>query len=397
MKFEHITQSGQLEQYCCGLKGSDFLGFDTEFVSENRYRPELCLIQVASRSGLAIIDALSVKDLTPFWRLIADDVKVSVVHAAREEFLFCFRAIGKRPGKLFDLQMVAGFVGMDYPAAYTTLVQQLLGNSLSKGETRTDWRQRPLSQAQIAYALQDVEFLQAMFEILSQRLIELGRDSWYQEEVEYWLADLEAFETHSQWQRLPGISKLNRRALGIVRQLYDWRDREAKQLDRSPRRVLPDDLLVEIAKRGEGELRSLKDIRGLQQRVNDRYLTPITVQVKQALDLSDKELPQKAPAQPTLSMGLLGQYLATSLNLVCIEMNLAPALVGSVHEVREIAAAKLGLLRGGDSPPAISGWRQQVLGDLIDDVIGGKVALRVAEPHSSQPLKLERWPVQTSD
>jgi ribonuclease D len=390
-EYEQITTDEQLARFCGSLRGSDLLAFDTEFVSENCYRPQLCLVQVATREKLALIDAISIKDLTPFWELIVNDVGVTIVHAAREEFLFCFRATGARPKELFDLQLVGGFIGMEYPAAYTTLVNQLTGNSLSKGETRTDWRKRPLTREQTRYALQDVEYLIPMYERMNERLNRLGRSEWYREEVVSWLEELETSETTSQWQRLPSISRLNRQTLAIVRQLYDWRESEARQQDRSPRRILPDDLLVEIAKRGESNPTRVKEIRGLQQRVSDRYLPVIARQVAIAQGLPEKQWPAKPEAQHSVSLGLLGQFLLTSLNLVCVDQQIAPALVASANDIRNIAAKKLGLLRGGSTEATLQGWRQEVVGRLVDDVVSGKVALRVADPHSEQPLRLESW------
>ncbi len=389
--YDQISNRDQLERFCSKLRGSDVLAFDTEFVSENRYRPQLCLVQVATRDRLALLDAIAIKDLAPFWELIVNDVGTTIVHAAREEFLFCFRATGGRPRDLFDLQLAAGFVGMEYPAAYTTLVNQLTGVSLSKGETRTDWRKRPLTREQIRYALQDVQFLIEMYERMVERLECLGRLDWYREEAALWLSELEQSETTSQWQRLPSISRLSRQTLAIVRQLYDWRESEARQQDRSPRRILPDDLLVEIAKRGEADLARVKEIRGLQQRVSERYLPTIARQIGMALELPEKQWPAKPSVPHSVSLGLLGQFLTTSLNLVCVDQQIAPALVASANDVRNIAARKLGLLRGGSDEPTLQGWREQVVGRLIDDVITGKVALRVADPHSNQPLRLESW------
>ena len=151
--FLHIKGSEQLQEFCERSYGSEIIGFDTEFVSENRYRPELCLIQVATDTEIAIIDTLTVEDLAPFWELLTTGDQVTVVHAAREEFLFCYRACRARPKKLFDIQLAGGFIGLDYPASYGNLVAQLLGISISKGETRTDWRRRPLSDSQIKYCL----------------------------------------------------------------------------------------------------------------------------------------------------------------------------------------------------------------------------------------------------
>ena len=124
---------------------------------------------------MAIIDPLVVDDLSPFWRLLATPGHLSVVHAGREEFRFCRRAIGERPADWFDVQIASGLVGLDYPAAYGTLIQKLLGNSLGKGETRTNWRKRPLSKRQLEYALQDVVYLEPLYLQISARLEEMGQ------------------------------------------------------------------------------------------------------------------------------------------------------------------------------------------------------------------------------
>src|SRR5690606_26737123 len=146
----------ELEALCAEIAQCRFVGFDTEFVSEDSYRPELCLIQVAFGDRLAIIDPYRVETTDPFWEVLAEPGRIVIAHAAREEIRFCYRFSGKPIAGLFDTQLAAGFVGMEYPASLATLVQRLVGKTLPKGETRTNWRHRPLTPDQITYALHDV-------------------------------------------------------------------------------------------------------------------------------------------------------------------------------------------------------------------------------------------------
>ena len=146
---QHIDSEQQLSEFCKRSANSPYIGFDTEFVSENRYRPQLCVLQIATENEYAIVDTLAVKDISVFWDLLVSGNHVTIAHAAREEFLFCYRDCRKRPSNLFDVQLAAGLIGFEYPAAYGNLVSKMLGHPVDKGETRTDWMKRPLSSRQV--------------------------------------------------------------------------------------------------------------------------------------------------------------------------------------------------------------------------------------------------------
>ncbi len=391
LEFEDIESDKQLRRFCEENSGQSIIGFDTEFVSENRFRPEFCLLQIAAGDNLAIVDTLAVQDLKPFWELRREPGRITIAHAAREEFLFCFRDVQFRPSNLFDLQLAAGLIGMEYPAAYGTLVSKLCNVQLEKGETRTDWSRRPLSKSQIKYALQDVVHLKELHQKINKALVDLNRLDWYHDEVDQWMTRLETAESEPQWRRVPGISGLNRRALATVREIYIWREQEARKKNRSPKRVVPDDLLVEIAKRGSARMDKLKSIRGIDRRVSGHLHKSICSAVDRANQLSDAELPEKPPRHRTQNLGLLGQFVTTALNIVCREAGIASNLVGTASDVRELAAWKLGLLRKSkNKPKLLTGWRKAFVEEWIDDVLAGKVRLRVGNAKSEQPLVIER-------
>ena len=143
MSYQYLTTSGQLSEFVARLAGAATIAFDTEFVSEDTYRSDLCLIQVLADDELAVIDPLAAGDVTSFWEAIAGGSHETIVHAGREELVFCLAATGKRPSRLFDIQIAAGLVGYEYPAGYRRLLAKVLGERPQKGETRTDWRRRP--------------------------------------------------------------------------------------------------------------------------------------------------------------------------------------------------------------------------------------------------------------
>jgi ribonuclease D len=392
VQYEYLATDQALADFCRSHANATTIAFDTEFVSEDTYGSELCLIQVAVGGELAIIDPFEIEDVSPFWHLLAQPGHETVVHAGREEFRFCVAAIQQRPAGWFDVQVAAAFVGLEYPASYSNLISRLLGESLSKGETRTDWRRRPLSRRQLDYAIQDVEFLAPARDELTRRMDQLGRRSWYDDELAHWQEEIEATLGRPSWRRLSGLSGMSGRQLAIVRELFEWRDNEAREKNSPPRRLLRDDLLIELARRQTADIQQIRAVRGLEFRHLQRHLPEISQTIQRALDLEDSVLPRlnrsKGRSSPQLAM--LGQFLSCALSSICRSMELSPAIVGTVEDVRELVAHRLGLPEAPESPPALStGWRADVIGKVIDDLLAGKLSIRIVEPISEHPLAFE--------
>jgi len=154
-----IATPGQLRELIGHVRAAGRFGFDTEFVSEETFEPVLCLIQVATRDRLAVVDPQAVGDLGPFWEVVHDPAVEVVMHAAGEDMRICLLRTGAVPRRVYDVQIAAGLVGYSYPLSLTNLVSQVLKISLPGSETRTDWRRRPLTPAQLRYALDDVRHL----------------------------------------------------------------------------------------------------------------------------------------------------------------------------------------------------------------------------------------------
>jgi ribonuclease D len=392
VEYDFISNQRDLNRFCRTVGDASSIGFDTEFVSEDRYRPELCLVQVAVAGRFAVIDPLVVKDMTPFWELLAAEGRETIVHAGRQELCFCLEATGKRPTCLFDTQIAAGLIGLEYPAAYSTLLQKMLNKTLGKAETRTDWRRRPLSERQIEYAVLDVMHLEPLRHVLAQQIQALGRTDWLRDEMEQWQSQIEQAEYSERWRRMAGLSGLSPKSLAIVRELWLWRDAEAKRIDRPPRRILRDDLLVEVAKRGLADLGALKLLRGMNHRDKHRYLASVSTCVERATKMPPDQWPRtlrRKASRPRLN--LLGQFLATALSSVCHAQQISPSLVGTVDDVRDLIAwhLKLDGHSEGQPPSLACGWRCEVVGRTIEDVLSGKLAIRVGDALGDHPLNFE--------
>jgi ribonuclease D len=387
--YESITTNPQLSEFCQGLAAAPWIALDTEFVSEHTYRPELCLIQVSTPQRLAVIDVMVVRDVRPFWQAVADGSHETIVHAGRGEMEFCLLAAGRLPKDLFDVQLAAGLAGIEYPAGYGTLVAKLLGETSEKHETRTDWRKRPLSKRQLDYAVLDVYYLGLIRDRVYARLEELGRLSWMKEETATWCEELCRATSSERWRRVSGNSGLDRRSLAIVHELWKWREGVAQHRDQPARRVLRDDLIIELAKRQTADVKRIRAVRGMERGDLVRKIDDLAACIQRAMTLPAEECPSRAPRESTPQLSVLGQFLFSALGSVCRQAHMAPNLVGGPNDIRDWIAWRLAGESSRRQPKLASGWRAEFVGRLFDDLLSGKTAVRIGDPTSEFPLILE--------
>lgn len=385
-----ITSQSDLLDYCGRLHDADWIAMDTEFVSEDSYRPELCLIQVAGPEGMALIDTIAVEDVTPFWQALAEGDHETIVHAGRGDLEFCLRSVKQRPKQLFDTQVAAGLVGIEYPIGLRNLILKVVGDRSKKHETRTDWRRRPLSGRQIEYALDDVRHLREIADFLHGRLNELGRADWLRDEMERWQDDVERSLRQERWRRLSGSSGMDRKSLALARELWRWREAEAERRNIPARRVLRDDLLVELAKRQTSDPKRIRAVRGFERRNLVRLIPEIAECLSRALELPEEEWPVKYVSSPKPQLSVLGQFLFSALGSIAREAHLAPSLVGGPNDVRDLIAYRTGDDQRSQPPSLSVGWRAELVGNLFENLLGGKIAVRVDDPTSDHPLAFDR-------
>ncbi|HEY8505986.1 MAG TPA: ribonuclease D [Gemmataceae bacterium] len=384
---EHIIDDpAGLADCCAAIERAAVFGFDTEFVGEDTYHPHLCVVQVATPEARFLIDALAVGPLDPFWKLVIDPSRVTVVHAGREEVRLCHLWGGESPGNLFDVQIAAGLVGLGYPLGHSALVQQALGVRLAKGETLTDWRKRPLTKAQVRYAFDDVRHLLALWEWMDQRLERLGRREWAREEFAA-LKRRAVVENPAaeRWRKLRGLGSLTRRQLAVARELYVWREEEAARANRPARGILRDDLIVEVARRNPTRERELSVLRGLHR----SYAEAILAAVRRGREVPAEDCPAQVEREvETPQVALVGTLLGAVLTDFCARNALAPPLVTTSGELKALVRARA----AGRAPPKdlhlAHGWRAEfVLPELLA-VLEGRRLIRVGDLNSPNPLAL---------
>lgn len=385
-----ITRQSKLDDLCQRLRGVAEIAFDTEFVSEDTFYPELCLIQVATRDEMAVVDPQEV-DVREFWQVLVEGEHVTVFHAGREELNFILRAVGSAPQKLFDVQLATGFCGNEYPASYGSVVGKILGDKPMKGEQRTDWRRRPLTKAQIEYALEDVRFLLPLYDKLTRILGDLDRLSWFEEELSNWRDEVIAAADRKDWRRVSGIGSLRGQQLSIVRELWLWRQQEAERRDIPPKRLLRDDLMVEIAKRKIDKADQILAIRGLQRNALKRSADELAQCVRRGKETPPEKLARGPRRELPPQLNLLGQFLTPALTSICRKADVAASLAGTASDVRDLIAERLGYGRDDDSqsPRLLAGWRAELVGNLIDDLLAGRKSIRITNAKKEDPLAFD--------
>ncbi len=385
-----ITTAAELADLCRELRSAKTIAFDTEFVSEHTYRPELCLAQIATDQLLVAVDTLAIPNLRPLWEVLSQGDHQTVVHAAREELGFCLDGINRPLANLLDVQVAAAMVGTDYPAGYGTLTQTYLDIQLHKGETRTDWRRRPLSQQQLDYALDDVRHLLELRDVLAERLEQHRRWPWIEEEMASLQEQWRQMRQGERFRNVSGAGGLYGSSAAILRELWLWREELARRRDVPARRVLRDDLMVELARRQTADRKQIMRVRGMDRPGIRVMLDELAGCVERGLRQSAADYPRQPRAKHPPQLMMLGQFLSSALSSLCNDHSVATSLVGTASEVRDLINWLLAEDRDELPRPRLTeGWRHELVGDLLAELLAGRVTIRISNPHSEQPLAFD--------
>lgn len=377
----YVTDQSALETLCLTLKQSSRLALDTEFVGEDTFVPRLELIQVATATTAAVIDFPAVQakgSLDAFWELICDNKIEKIVHAGRQDLdLFATHA-GQIPKPFFDTQIAAAMVGYGAQVAYANLVQRLHGTKLAKAHTFTNWSARPLSDDQIAYALEDVEFLLSIHTHLQDRLNSLGRLEWVGEEF----ARLEmavgekSREPQERYQRIRGWDTLKAKGAAVLRELAAWREAEARRRNVPRGRVMRDEVLLQLARHPPKSVSELRGLRGVHSSEVDRHGEHLLGTITSALALPPTawpEVPRERKPDPE-STGIV-ELLQAVLKARAAEEGIAPTMLATSSDLQTLVDAKQN--RATIDVPILRGWRRQLAGDLLLKVLDGAVTITV--------------------
>lgn len=372
-----ITTAHQLDAICSKLRKAGSFGVDTEFVRERTYFIRLGIMQVACPDVEAILDPYSLESLVPFYELICDPAVEKVVHAGEQDFFVIFERSGKPPRNVFDTQIGAALVGYGEQLSYAKLVQKVTGVKLSKLETLTDWTARPLTRAQVGYALDDVRHLPSLRGHLGRRLKEMGRVDWAREEFRY-LEQPETYmlpEPQEFYERIK-TGGMDGRQLGVLRELAAWREEEARRRDIPRGWVIRDQALVEIARKAPTSVNELRRIRSIKSQEVERNGATILEAVHRGVENPADERVLKTSSVRTKTRAKpLVRLLDAWLQARAAAAKIAPSIIASKDQLKALVEGHL----QGDVPdlPVMSGWRRDLVGGELLDILTGKLRLRV--------------------
>lgn len=374
MAYTTITETHALAQFCDRVRdGSGYVAIDTEFLRDNTYWPKLCLVQIAGAETAAAIDPLAAGlDLAPLFGLLADPDVVKVFHSARQDIEIFVNLTGTVPHPIYDTQVAAMVCGLGDQIGYENLLRSLgIVDELDKASRFTDWAARPLTERQIAYAMDDVVHLRPAFEALKARIDRQGRAHWIAEEM----AILENRDTYvvdpdDAWMRLK-LRGLKPRAMPVLQQLAAWREKEAQRRDLPRNRLLKDETLIDLAAQTPTDPDKLARTRGLSKGIVDGWQgKAILSAIKAGLAVAKEDWP-RAPKRPDLpgDIGATVDLLKVLLKMECQRHEVAQRLVATGDDLERIAAFDAA------DVPAMRGWRYEVFGHRAEALKAGRVAL----------------------
>jgi ribonuclease D len=370
-----IEDSAALANLCSRFATKPYICVDTEFMRENSYWPELCLIQIADDEEAAAIDPMGGIDMQPLLDLLVNNEDVlKVFHAGGQDIEIVYNLTGKTPHPLFDTQVAAMALGQGEQIGYSNLVDTYLGITVDKGARFTDWARRPLDKRQIDYAICDVTYLSEIFPRMLDKLRKTGRGAWLDQEMER-LADPENYrnDPDQAWQRVR-VSSRKPEVLGRLKALARWREIEAQGKDLPRGRIIKDETLADLAGNPPKKQADLGRVRGLSAAwagndIGGRLMAALDG----ATPMSGAELPPRDDRKPSLGKdgALVADLLKLLLKIRAKEINVAARLLARSEDLESLAAGQR------DKLPILEGWRYEQFGRDAVALVEGELGFTV--------------------
>ena len=369
-KYLTIENEKDLVKFCEQLKGSPWLAVDTEFERTQTYFPELCLLQVANADIAAIIDPIAIADLDPFFEVLYDKSIIKVFHSGHQDLEIFFNLKGSVPTPIFDTQIAAPLLGYAEQIGYAKLVHKLSGVELGKAFTRSDWKQRPLKQGQLEYAINDVTYLGIAYVQFVEKLEKLNRLAWLEKDFsEMTNPDRYQPDPEHIWKKIREAKKLKGKKLAVLQKLAAWREITAREKNRPRNWLIRDDAIVDMAQLLPEDLNALTKIKGLQGKFVKNHGVELLKIIHSAMELSPEPL-----ANIRQSEKLTGQQEA-----MVDALSVIVRLQAQIHEMNPTALASKkelqAFVQNQDESILQSGWRKPLIGDALAEFMSGNQSI----------------------
>lgn len=365
--FEVITTTQDLQSFVQKINEAKWLAIDTEFLREKTYYAKLCLIQVEADGHRACIDPLSIDDMSSFAGLMHNENIIKVLHAAHQDLEILFQMTGKMPTPIFDTQTAASVLGIGDQMGYARLVEAMLGVSLAKTQSRTDWSKRPLRDAQLEYAIDDVRYLAQIYPKMIEQLESQSRLNWLDKDFAK-ATDPEtyAIKANERWKKVKGNQVLKRPQLAILRELAAWREERAEKADRPRKWILSDDILLDMSRQQPSTKEAIKEIRGINPDRTLKHHDTWLALIKKGSEMPEAEWPELPRSKkPSPNQNALVDLLMLVIQIQAKKHNITAAVIATRKRVAEMVMA-------GETSIS-EDWRGALVNDEIAAVIEGEL------------------------
>lgn len=371
MRTLFVNDQSTLKELCELLAESDVVAMDTEFMRERTYYAQLCLIQLATDHFIACVDPLALDDLTPLLDLLYDTGRLKILHAARQDLEIFFDLRGDLPRPIYDTQIAATLLGHGDQLGYANLVKAMMSINVDKEHSRTDWSKRPLDEAQVVYAENDVRYLIPMYRQQMQQLTKLGREMWLQADFEN-LTDKELYAPHREnlWKRIKGTRILKRNQLAVIQQLAIWREEKAQSQNCPRKWVVPDEVMIDLARRMPSTVDAMERIRGWKSSMN-KFAGELLEQINAGKQIPENQWPgHEKGISLSVQQEALVDFLMGIVRLKAIENGVTPAVLATRKDLERLITKQ-------NDIAVIQGWRFELVGNDLQEFLQGSKTIHI--------------------
>lgn len=368
---QYIDTNKRLAEFCGLLEAAEFIAVDTEFAREKTYFPKLCLLQIASPDHLACIDPFEIDDFEPMLNLFRNKDLTKVLHSLGQDMEVFLHTFNCLPDPIYDTQIAASLAGMGEQVGYAKLVNEMLGVELDKSHTRTDWSRRPLDEAQIQYAADDVRYLAELYPRQRKQLEAQGRLQW----VESDFAEVVRPERYQPdptnvWKRVKGNARLRGVELAILQVLAQYREERAIKSNRPRRFIIGDDQLLDLARSKPTTIKDIERRRGFSAGLINRHGQAMLDCVEKGMAVPKENWPEASRGKPlSAQQEVLADILLALLKQQAKSFDLSPGLLANRRDIER-------LVRGKRDIPLMQGWRFEHGGRALVEFLDGEVTLK---------------------
>jgi len=379
-----IESSDKMDELLAQLKDVKLIAVDTEFFRETSYYPQLALVQIATDSIVACIDPLAFDARESLKKILLDENIIKIFHSCSQDMEVLYYYLGQTPNNIYDTQIANALLSEHQQIGYAKLVENELGAQLDKSQTRTNWLQRPLTEEQILYAGDDVYYLYQLQHKLDRQLQDKDRKNWFMEETANLHYDESDFQVDKKnlWRRVKGSSRLNRNKLAIVQTIAVWREQLAQQLDKTRRKILSDDIVIDLAFNPPADTDELQRLinnktrterRSQSFRFSGEQLDSLLNAIDEGRHMPEEQMPDN---RFTILDGEQKQMLKRLQQLVsdkAAALGIASAMLCSKKELEKLITQQDTQRKSESSETfAHDSWRYRCIGEQLAEAIQNK-------------------------